>query len=132
MAHRRTISEHFGVRYLAQEYLSGALMVSWHLPLLLAHRGPFVLPNPDPLQTKLNAARLNTPVELFILGVRSIVRRSHRKQHDVASCGLLEGQGDWNAATLTCQIRFHTKNCGTQQGQGDAVISAETTFPCQF
>lgn len=69
--------------------------------------------------------RLNIPVDLFILGVRSVVRGSQRKQHDVASCGLLEGQGDWNAATLTCQIRFHTKNCGTQQGQGDAVMNKQ-------
>lgn len=62
---------------------------------------------------QFNLVTNKKPVDLFILGMSSIVRWSHRKQHDIASCGLLEGQSDWNAATLTCQIRFHTKNCGT-------------------
>lgn len=51
------------------------------------------------------------PVELFILGVSSIIRGTYREQHDVTPCGLLEGQGDGDASTLTGQVRLHAKNC---------------------
>lgn len=54
----------------------------------------------------------HTPVKLFILGVSSIIRGSDREKHDVTSCGLLEGQGDGDASTLTGQVRLHTKHCG--------------------
>lgn len=58
------------------------------------------------------------PVELFILGVGSIIGGSNRKQHDVASCGLLEGQSDGDASTFTGQVRFHTEDC-VQTGGGN-------------
>lgn len=54
----------------------------------------------------------NTPVNLFILGVSSIIGGSDREEHDITSCGLLEGQGDGDASTLTGQVRLHAKNYG--------------------
>lgn len=53
------------------------------------------------------------PVELLVLGVSSIIGRSHGEQHDVTSCGLLEGQGDGDAPTLTGQVGLHAENCST-------------------
>lgn len=55
------------------------------------------------------------PVELFILGVSSIIRGPYREQHDVTSRGLLEGQGDRDASALTSQVRLHTKDYGERK-----------------
>lgn len=50
------------------------------------------------------------PVDLLVLGVRSIVGRSQRQQHDVPARSLLEGQGHWDASSFTGQVRLHTKH----------------------
>lgn len=55
----------------------------------------------------------DVPVDFLILGVSSIIRGSNRKQHDVTPRGLLEGQGNRDASSLTSKVGLHTKDCGT-------------------
>lgn len=55
----------------------------------------------------------NPPVELFILGVCPIIRGTYWEQHDIASSGFLECQGDRDASTLSSQVGLNTKNCST-------------------
>lgn len=53
-----------------------------------------------------------SPVELFILGVGSVICRPHRQQHDVLARGLLKGQGHGNTAAFPGQVCLNTKNWG--------------------
>lgn len=58
------------------------------------------------------------PVDLLVLRVCTIVRGAHGQQHDIAAGGLLEGQGDRDAAALPRQVWLHSKNCRGGQGEG--------------
>lgn len=51
-----------------------------------------------------------SPVELLVLGVRSIVRRAHGQQHDVLARGLLERQCHWDAAAFPGQVWLDAKH----------------------
>lgn len=64
----------------------------------------------------------NPPVQLFILGVCSVIRGAYWEQHDITSRGFLECQGDWDASTLSSQVGLHTKNCNTvEQVKEDSI-----------
>ena len=72
---------------------------------------------------QLGSFNIISDVDFLILRVSAIIRGPHGKQDDVLAGGLLQREGDGDAAALPGQVRLHSVNHLSRPGNQHITVN---------